>query len=1530
VLVAGAGLLVSLGLGGVAGASYVPGEPAAVNPGEPVFSGAANPVPPEGVPYDPSKNMMQAIYDNDVANGGTSYWFDGILARPFMNGDSALLTRGRALYMYSHTPGTLGFAGGYAYRERPTGGSQSLYTVAMTGTTLTETTASQLQYPSYFSGTWTGSGVSVDEKKFITYDDVAVTDLKVTNTGTAPITKTITASSPIATTASADGSELTGQLAIRYALTTIYPRFSGDGFSAAGGTLSRTITLDPGASISLKLQLGTIAKEIPDSQSEYDRYRGYDPDTAWKTQMAEYNKFWVDTTPYVDIPNDNVKKISYYRTWDNRFNTFDGDIPGNDYQFPVDLEGALGYNNQISLTVPMRMRDEKWWRTPLYSYGSWLSQGEESGCQAFHDNPGNTANWNNTYEQWTAEEAWNSYLVHGGPKTILNNLAKYSECDVEGTLAKFDTNGNNLIEYSAGTLPGNDADSVAFAQYGTRPQDRTETSFWAMGAKAAASEYTLLGNSAKADQMSGIADSIDSSIMTNLWADGPVTSAQGGQATGPRATGKVGSGALSLSGSGEYVTVPPNVVQGVNGDYSISVWVDPRSNSAWSRILDFGTGTSKYMFLTTNAGSGPRFAITLANGSAGEQQLSASKTLPLNQWSNIIVTLQGTTATMYVNGAVAATNANMTIHPADLAATNQDWIGRSQFGDPLLNGTVDDLNIYSHALSSDEIAAIAGGAAGHGDVLDYAFDEASGATATDSSPNGEDGTVVSPTPISCPGKVFLQRDLSTGNLVCWKDQQNFAPFIDGIVPDTPNYTQALRYYADASEFGIMPVYTADQADKAAATAFGNPGSNNFSNINSTLQACLYSEALRNYPSQYITPDMYRQLIEWLSWNEDINGDNRFPDNNEYYYNWNPTTKTLTRSSIHHDELGSFNWMIYQDVAGLQARLDDTIELWPIDMGYDHFTVNNLSYHGSNVTIVWQKPGGTQYYPLAPMGYSLYVDGQRVLTVDDLAHLTWDSQTGEVKILDGSSTDVQFNQALPSFKAADQVSLSGDARVVDAFQKAGVDLTAQSGSHPDLAQGQTATASFSTTSPNSAATPPANAVDGFTISGAPVTSGAYVGRDPIWSDVGTPNAQDWLAVDLGAPKRFSQVKLYFYSNKAFGTGGSTIAEPSAYSVQYNDGTGWVDVPGQSLTPAAPAPNYNVDDFPPITAQQVRVLVTKQSNRAVGIKEIQVFDATPATTATLTPAPQDGFYGGGGTAPTVTLAASAPAGATVASTEFDLDDAGWRPYLLPFQVTGDGQHTLQYRSTDSQGNVEQAETLSFSVDATAPVTTATTDPTLVGGAADGTATVTLSATDAGSGVAGTQYRIDGGDWQDYGAPFAITAGGVHAVDYRSTDDAGNVETPKTLSVQIDPQAQGGVSGTVPSTLSLALGDQPSFGTFAAGVAQDYDAATTVGVTSSAGDATLSVADPDTSATAGHLVNGLFSLPQALKASASSPAGSGGGALAPVGASPLTLLSWTGPVSNDPVTVHFQQSIGSSDALRTGSYAKTLTFTLATTTP
>ncbi len=130
-----------------------------------------------------------------------------------------------------------------------------------------------------------------------------------------------------------------------------------------------------------------------------------------------------------------------------------------------------------------------------------------------------------------------------------------------------------------------------------------------------------------------------------------------------------------------------------------------------------------------------------------------------------------------------------------------------------------------------------------------------------------------------------------------------------------------------------------------------------------------------------------------------------------------------------------------------------------------------------------------------------------------------------------------------------------------------------------------------------------------------------------------------------------------------------------------------------------------------------------------------------------------------------------------------------------------------------------------------------------------------------------------------------------------------------------ASGGVSGTVPATLSLTLGPAPNLGAFIPGVAGTYTASSTATVISSAGDAALSVSDPSPTAT-GRLVNGTFSL--------ASPLLVGGNPL------PTTVKTWTGPTSNEAVQIAYSQSIGANEALRTGTYSKTLTFTLSTTAP
>ncbi|HEU5471596.1 MAG TPA: beta-L-arabinofuranosidase domain-containing protein [Actinophytocola sp.] len=166
------------------------------------------------------------------------------------------------------------------------------------------------------------------------------------------------------------------------------------------------------------------------------------------------------------------------------------------------------------------------------------------------------------------------------------------------------------------------------------------------------------------------------------------------------------AGAVSLAGTDGHVRLPGAILSGAN-DFTIASRVRLTTVSTWSRVFDFGTGTSAYLFLTPRSSTGTaRFAIT-TSGSGGEQRIEAPAALPAATWTHVAVTLAGNLAILYVNGTEVARNANMTLRPANLGSTGLNYLGRSQYaGDPFLSGQLDDFRIYSRALSATEIRAL--------------------------------------------------------------------------------------------------------------------------------------------------------------------------------------------------------------------------------------------------------------------------------------------------------------------------------------------------------------------------------------------------------------------------------------------------------------------------------------------------------------------------------------------------------------------------------------------------------------------------------------------------------------------------------------------------------------------------------------------------------------------------------------------------------------------------------------------------------
>lgn len=192
-------------------------------------------------------------------------------------------------------------------------------------------------------------------------------------------------------------------------------------------------------------------------------------------------------------------------------------------------------------------------------------------------------------------------------------------------------------------------------------------------------------------------------------------------------------------------------------------------------------------------------------------------------------------------------------------------------------------------------------------------------------------------------------------------------------------------------------------------------------------------------------------------------------------------------------------------------------------------------------------------------------------------------------------------------------------------------------------------------------------------------------------------------------------------------------------------------------------------------------------------VNVDDDTPATqfsaAGTLG---SDGWYRGD---VQVTLSAS-DAQSGVAATHYTLDGGAAQPYAGAFTVNGDGTHTVSYWSTDRAGNAGAAQSATVKIDANAPTTEATVSGTQgANGWYQNSARVTLTASDATSGVASINYAVDGGATQTYSAPFDVPAGS-HMISYWSVDAAGGAEPQRTLSVNVDagaPATQFSAAGT-----------------------------------------------------------------------------------------------------------------------------------------
>jgi hypothetical protein len=125
------------------------------------------------------------------------------------------------------------------------------------------------------------------------------------------------------------------------------------------------------------------------------------------------------------------------------------------------------------------------------------------------------------------------------------------------------------------------------------------------------------------------------------------------------------------------------------------------------------------------------------------------------------------------------------------------------------------------------------------------------------------------------------------------------------------------------------------------------------------------------------------------------------------------------------------------------------------------------------------------------------------------------------------------------------------------------------------------------------------------------------------------------------------------------------------------------------------------------------------------------------------------------------------------------SGIDPATVPADstITGEGSNLGAGESVQDQaGNVGTGSVSGIKIDRTPPQTTATAPS----GWSNTHVTVSLNATDNLSGVAATNYELDGAPGS---GDSVLVTDGVHTLEYWSVDNAGNEEAHQTITVSVD---------------------------------------------------------------------------------------------------------------------------------------------------
>ena len=196
-------------------------------------------------------------------------------------------------------------------------------------------------------------------------------------------------------------------------------------------------------------------------------------------------------------------------------------------------------------------------------------------------------------------------------------------------------------------------------------------------------------------------------------------------------TGNVGTGAISVAGTATGVVTVSGPVVNTANSFTASAWVDLNSTSGYQTVVSIAGTNVAGFYLGLRQDTGTFSFARLSSDATGTATLIASPAAPATgTWYHIVGVDDATagTLTLYVDGQSMGSVA----YTAGWQAMGNTLIGHGFYAGgqvDYVNGSIDDVEMFSSALSAAQVAALDQPAA-------YSFDDGTGTTAADVSGHG--------------------------------------------------------------------------------------------------------------------------------------------------------------------------------------------------------------------------------------------------------------------------------------------------------------------------------------------------------------------------------------------------------------------------------------------------------------------------------------------------------------------------------------------------------------------------------------------------------------------------------------------------------------------------------------------------------------------------------------------------------------------------------------------------------------------------